>query len=63
MGELLNGKFGSQARRAKNARSSLCANGHHRWEVDKASRFDVKAGKLVTIERCQRCGTTRKSLR
>lgn len=35
---------------------SLCRHGHHKWEVDKQSVFDVKTGKLVTRYRCSRCG-------
>ena len=38
---------------------ALCRNGHHKWVVDKASRFDVKAGRLVTVDRCIRCGKRR----
>ncbi len=59
---VIRAEFGAQARRAKNKRSSLCANGHHRWVVDKKPKFDVKQGKLVTIERCSRCGETRNRL-
>jgi len=36
-------------------RSSLCANGHHKWRVIKNSQFDVKQGKLVTVYECERC--------
>lgn len=36
--------------------SSLCREGHHKWKVDTAKKFDVKQGKLVTIYRCERCG-------
>ncbi len=39
--------------------NTLCRHGHHKWEVDKAKQFDVKAGKLVTVYRCARCGKTR----
>lgn len=37
----------------------LCDRGFHKWVVDKERRFDVKAGRLVTTERCRRCGRTR----
>ncbi|MBT8148784.1 MAG: hypothetical protein HKO71_08140 [Pseudomonadales bacterium] len=60
MGEILQGDFG---KRSKPAKSTLCKHGHHRWVTDKSSRFDVKQGKLVTLERCSRCGKTRQSLR
>lgn len=38
---------------------SLCREGHHKWQVDKARKFDVKQGKLVTLYRCARCGRER----
>lgn len=40
-------------------KSSLCANGHHRWVVVKADPFDVKQGRLVTRYRCEKCGKER----
>ena len=39
--------------------STLCRNGHHKWVADKTARFDVKEGRLVTVQRCSRCGCTR----
>lgn len=36
--------------------TSLCRDGFHKWTVVKDKQFDVKAGKLVTIYRCDRCG-------
>jgi hypothetical protein len=38
---------------------TLCTSGFHKWEVLSAKRFDVKQGKLVTAERCARCGEER----
>ena len=38
---------------------TLCTSGFHKWEVMSAKRFDVKQGKLVTAERCTRCGFER----
>ncbi|HVF15604.1 MAG TPA: hypothetical protein VNA21_01800 [Steroidobacteraceae bacterium] len=38
---------------------TLCSSGFHKWEVLNARRFDVKVGKLVTAERCTRCGEER----
>lgn len=35
---------------------TLCANGHHKWEVSNDKQFDSKQGKLVTLFRCSRCG-------
>lgn len=43
----------------KHKGKSLCREGFHKWEVDKASVFDVKQGCLVTRYRCSRCGVTR----
>jgi hypothetical protein len=38
---------------------TLCRNNHHRWATDKTTRFDVERGRLVTVQRCERCGATR----
>lgn len=38
---------------------TLCSSGFHKWEVLSARRFDVKQGKLVSTERCKRCGEER----
>jgi len=40
----------------------LCREGHHKWQPAAETRFDVKRGRLVTVERCTRCGTTRNRL-
>lgn len=45
--------------RRGNKPSSLCREGHHKWKVDTAKKFDVKQGKLVTIYRCERCGVSK----
>ena len=42
---------------------TLCTAGFHKWETSTTSKFDVKQGKLVTVERCARCGKERFSLR
>jgi len=59
---VIEGRFGANARRRKNKRSSLCENGHHGWVIEKDSVFDVKAGKLVTVKRCKRCGLVKNQL-
>jgi len=47
-------------RRRDRARGrTLCGRGFHRWRVDTARRFDVKLGRLVTSEVCERCGERR----
>ncbi len=40
-------------------RKTLCTSGFHKWELITTQRFDVKQGKLVTVERCKRCGEER----
>jgi len=40
----------------------MCQNNHHKWTVDKKQQFDVKSGKLVTVDKCTRCGKTRNRL-
>ncbi|MGC3981767.1 MAG: hypothetical protein QM808_10930 [Steroidobacteraceae bacterium] len=55
-----------QFRKAKAKRNSdraegkmLCDSGFHKWVIVKQSQFDVKQGKLLTVERCERCGKQR----
>lgn len=38
---------------------TMCSSGFHKWELLSARRFDVKQGKLVSTERCKRCGEER----
>jgi len=38
---------------------TLCSHGFHKWSVVKGARFDVRQGKLITTERCERCGKER----
>ena len=40
----------------KHKGKSLCRSGFHKWEIVQSQQFDVKAGKLVTVYRCKRCG-------
>lgn len=40
----------------KKPRKGLCQHNVHKWVVCKEKQFDVKAGKLVTVYRCERCG-------
>lgn len=46
----------SKARKSKAKATTLCANGHHKWRVDKDKVFDSKQGGLVTRYQCDRCG-------
>jgi hypothetical protein len=41
---------------------TLCGSGFHKWEIVGERRFDVKQGKLVSTERCKRCGEQRTKL-
>ena len=41
---------------------TLCTSGFHKWELLSGRRFDVKHGRLVNAERCQRCGEERTKL-
>jgi len=38
---------------------TLCQRGFHKWQFDGNKQFDVKQGKLVSVERCERCGASR----
>jgi len=52
-------------RKAKQKRAegkTLCGSGFHKWEVLNERRFDVKQGKLVSMERCLRCKQERARL-
>ncbi len=51
-----------EARRARADRQTLCRSGFHRWQVETHARFDVREGKLLTVERCRRCGEQRTRL-
>lgn len=57
MAEIVPFKRPSAAQRHKG--KALCREGHHKWAVDKARKFDVKQGKLITVYRCARCGKER----
>lgn len=49
-----------KAERGKQAKGkTLCGRGFHRWKAANERPFDVKQGKLVTLERCERCGKER----
>jgi len=38
---------------------TLCSSGFHKWDLLSSRRFDVKQGRLVSTERCTRCGEER----
>ncbi len=54
--------FKRKSLKEKHKGKTLCKHGHHKWEVVKASQFDVKQGKLVTILRCKRCNEEKRQL-
>lgn len=45
----------------KHKGKTLCKSGFHKWEIQQDKQFDVKEGKLITLEKCIRCGKTRVS--
>jgi hypothetical protein len=54
-----------QLRKIKRQRAdgqALCGSGLHKWQNVAAAKFDLKQGKLVTPQRCQRCGQTQVKL-
>jgi hypothetical protein len=61
MGEILpfRRKPASERHRGK----TLCQQGHHKWQVEADSVFDVKQGRLVTRYRCARCGKVKTEAR
>ena len=52
-------KFRKSRRKEKAKGTTLCKRGFHKWVFDDKKQFDVKSGKLVSIQRCKRCGQTR----
>jgi len=42
---------------------TLCGSGFHKWKVVIDTSFDVRQGKLVTKERCERCHEERTVLK
>ena len=54
MGEVI--KFKKPSLQKKAEGKTLCRRGFHKWEVVAERKFDVKQGKLVTLQRCKRCG-------
>ena len=52
-------KARKQRRKANAQGKTLCGRGFHRWRIDTKQRFDVKLGRLVTTEVCERCGERR----
>ena len=57
MGEVI--KFKKTSLKEKHKGKTLCQNGFHKWVIEQNKQFDVKSGKLVTLYKCSRCGTTK----
>lgn len=57
MGDVI--KFRKPPLREKADGKTLCKSGFHRWRMITDRKFDVKRGKLVTLERCERCDKER----
>jgi hypothetical protein len=38
---------------------TMCQSGFHKWKALAERRFDVREGRLVTTERCERCHAER----
>ncbi len=60
MGKLL--EFKRPSAKDKRKGITLCRNNHHKWVVRTENKFDVKAGKLITVLECKRCGVTKNRL-
>jgi hypothetical protein len=60
MGEVV--RFKKPALRQRADGKTLCRSGFHKWRVVAERQFDVKQGRLVTLERCARCGAQRTKL-
>lgn len=59
MGDVINLR---KVKQKKAEGKTLCSSGFHKWEPLAGRRFDVKHGKLVSTERCKRCGAERVKL-
>ncbi|MEM9623225.1 MAG: hypothetical protein AAF993_16360 [Pseudomonadota bacterium] len=51
--------FRKQRQKQKAKGNTLCRSGFHKWVFDDKKQFDVKLGKLVSIQRCARCQAER----
>ncbi len=56
-------KVRKEKREERSKATTLCASGLHKWKTVSDSRFDVKQGKLVTVEQCVRCKKERTYLK
>jgi hypothetical protein len=49
-------------KRRKAEEKTFCSAGFHKWKSAADSKFDVHQGRLVTPQRCTRCGEERVKL-
>ena len=64
MGNVIKLNTIKRARLQDKARAATqCSSGFHKWKFVIDSRFDVRQGKLVTTERCERCHEERTMLK
>jgi hypothetical protein len=60
---LINLKTTRKALRQARAKGiTFCRSGFHHWQILKDRRFEVRSGKLLTVERCARCQAERTRL-
>jgi hypothetical protein len=52
-------KFKKLRRQQRGRNTTLCKSGFHKWVFSEKKQFDVKQGKLISVERCERCQLTR----
>jgi hypothetical protein len=52
-------KYRKRKRKERGSGSTLCRSGFHKWVDDATKQFDVKQGRLVSRQLCERCGKTR----
>lgn len=52
-------KYRKRSRKERGSGTTLCRSGFHKWIDDGTKQFDVKQGRLVSRQRCQRCDATR----
>ncbi len=55
-------KFLRPDTKARAEGKTLCRRGFHKWKIVTERTFDVKQGKLLTLQRCERCGKERTKL-
>jgi hypothetical protein len=51
-----------KVKKRKAEEKTLCGAGFHKWKSVADSKFDVKQGRLITPQRCGRCGQERVKL-